>query len=248
MKRRNIKLIVAYDGTKYHGFQRQANASTVQQVLEERLALIFGHDLKMTGAARTDAGVHAYGQVVSFFAHGSIPVEKVPLAAKSVLPDDIVIKAAEEVSERFHARFSAQSKIYIYRIQNSVSSDPFTRNYAWQLPIRLDVEAMQSAMQSVVGTHDFSAFRAKGGAPVNPVRTIIAADCRREDETVTLYFWGNGFLYHMVRNLVGTLVEIGAGRRLPADFAAILAGKDRSRAGATAPPQGLFLKQVLYSQ
>jgi len=244
---RNIKLTVAYDGTNYHGFQRQANtAATIQQVLEERLAKIFGSGVTVTGAARTDAGVHAYGQVINFYTAGTIPTQKIPLAAKSVLPEEIVITAAEEVDHNFHARFSAKSKIYIYRIQNTLMPDPFARKYTWHIPLVLDVESMSRAIGSIKGTHDFSAFRASGGAPVNPVRTIIDAACRREGNIVEFCFWGNGFLYHMVRNLVGTLVDVGLGRKPVSALENILATRERKLAGVTAPPQGLFLKQVLY--
>jgi tRNA pseudouridine38-40 synthase len=245
---RNIKLTVAYDGAGYHGFQRQANAMTVQQVLEERLACLFGHILKINGAGRTDTGVHAYGQVVNFLAGGSIPVGRIPQAARGLLPDDIVVKAAEEVPRSFHARISASSKIYLYRMYCGETANPFLRNYAWQMMRQPDVAAMDAAARHIVGEHDFSAFRATGGAPMNPVRTILSAGCRQHDKLIELEFWGTGFLYHMVRILVGTLADVGFGRISAADFAAILAGRDRALAGITAPPQGLYLKEVFYQR
>jgi tRNA pseudouridine38-40 synthase len=243
---RTLKLTVAYDGTAFHGFQRQANALTVQQVLEERLARIFGHPVKVVGAGRTDAGVHAYGQVVSLRTTGSIPTDRVAQAARSVLPDAIVVTAAAEVAATFHARYAAKSKIYLYRLHTGAVPDPFLRNYAWHLADGTDAAAMHAAAQRTVGEHDFSAFRAAGGAPGSPVRTILAASCRRDGPLTEFSFWGTGFLYHMVRNLVGTLVDVGLGRISADDFAAILASRDRNRAGITAPPQGLYLKQVLY--
>ncbi|MDR3564664.1 MAG: tRNA pseudouridine(38-40) synthase TruA [Negativicutes bacterium] len=243
---RNLKLTIAYDGTAYHGFQRQANALAVQEVLEERLAKIFGHPLKMAGAARTDTGVHAYGQVVSFVTAGSIPVDRIPAASRGVLPDDIVIVAAEEVPRVFHARTAAKSKIYCYRIHTSPTPDPLLRNYAWHLLQTPDVAAMNTAVRHIVGTHDFSAFRAAGGAAKSPVRTMIAASCQQEGQILECRFWGNGFLYHMVRNLVGTLVEVGLGRMTDEEFDAVLVGRDRHKAGVTAPPQGLYLKEVFY--
>lgn len=243
---RNIKLTVAYDGTAYHGFQRQANAITIQQVLEERLAQVFGHQLKITGAGRTDAGVHAYGQVVNFNTTGTIPTDRIPLAAKGLLPSDIVICAAENVPGEFHARASARSKTYIYRVYQGSVPDPFLRNYAWNNPKALDTAAIHDAMGNIVGTHDFSAFRAAGGPPVNPVRTILAASCRQQENIIEFSFRGTGFLYHMVRNLVGTLIDVGRGKLSSAGFTQILAAGDRSQAGVTAPPQGLYLKEVFY--
>ncbi len=243
---RNIKLTVAYDGTAYHGFQRQANAMTIQQVLEERLTKIFGHQLKIIGAGRTDAGVHAYGQVVNFYTTGTIPADRIPLAAKGVLPADIVISSAAEVDKDFHARSNARSKVYLYRIYQSCVPDPFLRNYAWYIVKTLDIPAIQAAMGLIVGTHDFSSFRGSGGPPVNPVRTILAANCEMQDKTTEFSFWGTGFLYHMVRNLVGTLIDVGLGKLSAAGFTRILAARDRCQAGITAPAQGLYLKEVFY--
>lgn len=243
---RNLKLILTYDGTHYHGFQRQKNSLAIQQVIEEKLAKLFGHQIKIAGAGRTDAGVHAYGQVINFFTTGSIPAEKIPLATKSVLPADIVVVSAEDVSRSFHARKSAVSKIYIYRIYQDRIPNPFLRNYSWHITRPLDVKAMNNAAQIIVGTHDFSAFKAVGGVTVNPVRTILEVSCCIDESMLEFKFWGNGFLYHMVRNLVGTLVNVGLGKIDETAFAAILESRDRHRAGITAPPQGLYLKKVYY--
>ncbi|WP_324332425.1 tRNA pseudouridine(38-40) synthase TruA [Methylomusa anaerophila] len=244
---RNIKLTLAYDGTHYHGFQRQKNALTIQQVVEERLAKLFGHELKINGSGRTDTGVHAYGQAVNFYTGGTVPTCRIPIAAKGLLPPDIVIIDAEDVPREFHARFWAKSKIYRYRLLNQPLLNPFERNYAWHFPEKLDWQLMQEAAQLIAGTHDFSAFRATGSVPVNPVRTILAVECRRRRETIIEFeFWGTGFLYHMVRNLVGTLVEVGRTRMTVDEFSAILAGRDRKAAGITAPPQGLYLVEVKY--
>lgn len=244
---RNIKLILAYDGSAYHGYQRQANAMTIQQLVEERLAKLFGHPIKINGSARTDTGVHAYGQVINFFTQGTIPAERIPLAAKALFPPDIVVVAASEEPLEFHARRSAESKIYRYRIVNTRLPNPFERNYAWHCIAKLDTALMHEAAQAVVGTHDFSAFRATGGPPVTPVRTIMSASCLEVGSSVIeLEFWGTGFLYHMVRNMVGTLVEVGRHRLTPDGFSAILAGRDRRAAGMTAPAQGLYLVEVKY--
>lgn len=245
---RKIKLLVSYDGTAYHGFQRQANALTIQEVLEKRLARIFGHSLTVTGAGRTDAGVHAYGQVVHFLTTGSIPVAKIPLAAKSVLPADIVVLQAEIAAPEFHARKSAKSKIYVYRLYLHDLPSPFFRNYAWHVNRPLKIEVMHETAKLLVGTHDFSSFRAAGGEAVNPVRTILEASCRRREDMAEFMFWGTGFLYHMVRNLVGTLVDVGSGKITAGDFDRILKSRDRKQAGMTAPPQGLYLQKVLYDQ
>lgn len=243
---RNIKLTVAYDGTGYHGFQRQNNALAIQEILETRLSGLFGHSLKITGAGRTDAGVHAYGQVVNFLTSGSIPAGNIFKAARGLLPPDIVVTHAEEVPLNFHSRRSAQSKIYIYRVLEAVVADPFSRNYSWHITQPLDVSGMQAAVQAIVGTHDFSAFRAAGSTPVKPVRTIFSAGCSRKEQLIEFLFWGNGFLYHMVRNLVGTLIDVGRGRLTGEQFKSVLLSRDRKQAGATAPPQGLYLKEVRY--
>lgn len=244
---RNICLTVAYDGSTYHGFQRQANtAVTIQQVLEERLAPLFGHKLKIAGAARTDTGVHAYGQVVTFNTTGCIPVSRIPFAARGVLPQDIVIRDARVMPLHFHARLSAKSKLYYYHIHNQVVADPFLRHYAWQIKQKLRLDQMQQAIRHVIGKHDFSAFRGAGGPPRNPVREIFAASCIQKDDLVECSFHGTGFLYHMVRNLVGTLVNVGLGKYEAAQIRDILESKDRQKAGATAPAQGLYLKEVYY--
>lgn len=243
---RNIKLTVAYEGTAYHGFQRQLNAIGIQQVLEDRLAKIVGHEFRIHMAGRTDSGVHAYGQVVNFKTSGTIPVGRIPIASRSLLPYDIVITNAEEVSDDFDAQYSAISKIYVYKIYQHTIPNPFWRNLVWTIPQSLDVVAMQQAAQIVVGTHDFSAFRASGGPPVSPIRTIMSAECQLDNNILELSFWGNGFLYHMVRNLTGSLVNVGLGKYSIEKFQSILDGRDRKKAGITAPAHGLYLKEVRY--
>lgn len=246
MNERTICLVIAYDGTCYHGFQRQANAVTIQQVLEERLEALFGHPLKIAGAARTDAGVHAYGQVVTFKTTGPIPIARITYAARSVLPDDIVINHASEVEDCFHARVSAKSKIYCYQIYNNQLANPFLRHYAWHIRQKLNVPFMQQALKHIIGKHDFSAFRATGGPPVSPIREIFDAKCCQNDDIVEFVFHGNGFLYHMVRNIVGTLANVGLCKISPDTVREIRDSLDRHRAGATAPANGLYLKEVIY--
>lgn len=260
---RIIKLIVAYDGTNYHGFQRQKNTpNTIQQKLEDGLAKIFGHKLRLSGAGRTDTGVHAQGQVVHFQTTGTIPAPCIAAASRSVLPEDIVVLQAEDANEWFHARKWALSKTYLYRVYQSKEANPFWRNYAWHTSKQLDYDAMREAISLIVGTHDFSSFKASGSAVVDPVRTILSANCVRDDLTaqmplpgvsgfVVCYdftFHGTGFLYHMVRNLMGTIMNVGTHKITVSDMAAILAAKDRSKAGKTAPAQGLYLLSVKYPE
>ena len=255
MPQRNIALKVAYDGTNYHGFQRQLpitkSTLAIQNVLEDKLQKIFNDKIELAAAGRTDAGVHALGQVVSFSTEGTIPIDKVQLAASSLLPSDIVVLEAWETNSDFNARRSAKSKIYIYRILTGKVSNPFVNRYAWHIRYPLDVEAMRSALSLLVGKYDFSAFRAAGGAPMSPVRTIFSAGIDFNNDfygspIMTIKIHANGFLYHMARNIVGSLVAVGRGRFSVEDFKRIFDGCDRNKAAPTAPPQGLCLYEVFY--
>lgn len=246
---RNIALLVAYDGTDYHGFQRQSPpVVAVANVLEEKLALVFNDSIELAAAGRTDAGVHAAGQVVNFFTDGRIPIERVPMAVNSLLPRDISIRDAWEAGRDFSARHSAVSKAYTYRIQTGRTPDPLATRYAWHVRDLLDAEAMRAAACILLGAHDFSAFRAAGGAEMSPVRTIFETRTKRDDcGMIEMYFHANGFLYHMVRNIVGTLVDVGRGRKTVGDFARILESRDRRQASPTAPAEGLVLERVWYA-
>ena len=245
---RNIRLTVSYDGTNYHGFQRQRPpVVAVQNVLEEKLEAVFGDSIELAASGRTDAGVHAYGQVVNFFTDGHIPVERVPRAVNGLLPSDIVVLEAAEADPDFSARHSAKSKTYIYRIQQGLLPCPFTRNYAWHVGRPLDVAAMREALGYVHGTHDFTSFRASGGAPMSPVRTMYREEIREiPGDMLEVVLHGNGFLYHMVRNIIGTLANVGLGRISPVGFRNILEARDRRKASPTAPAQGLYLFSVEY--
>lgn len=254
-RKKNVRLLVAYDGTNYHGFQYQnPPIIAVQNVLEEVLEKVFGDKIELAASGRTDAGVHALGQVVNFFTDGTIPLERVPMAANSLLPADITILEAIEAERDFSARHSAKSKTYIYKILNSQLPDPFLRNSAWYIRKPLDIVKMQECLKILEGRHDFSAFRATGGADVSPVRTIFEASlkikktsrCFADEKIIELSFFADGFLYHQVRNMVGTLVNVGMGRTSVLRFKEIMDGLDRTKAGATAPAQGLYLKQVDY--
>lgn len=244
--KRCLKLTIMYDGTAYHGFQRQKNGLTIQEVLEERLSALFGHKLAITGSGRTDQGVHATGQVVNFYTTGTIPTDRVVFAAKSVLPSDIAVVEAQEVAEDFHATRSATSKCYCYKLYLSPIANPFYRHYAWHIEKPLDVEAMKEASLHLSGTHDFSSFCAAGGSAKSSVRTLYSIEVAEKDQIAEWRYWGNGFLYHMVRNLMGTLVEVGLGKRQPDSMLDLIKAQDRRAAGTTAPPQGLYLEQVYY--
>lgn len=246
-RKRNIRLTVAYDGTAYHGFQRQTPPIVaIQNILEEKLKVVFGDDIELAAAGRTDAGVHARGQVVNFFTDGTIPVSRIVRAVNSLLPDDIVVKEAAEADREFSARHSARRKTYIYRIQQGETANPFETRYAWHIRRKLSVQQMQDALKHLLGEHDFSAFRATGGAPMSPVRNIDEAVLSVCGEIIEIRLSANGFLYHMVRNIVGTLVDVGLGNKTPTDFKAILLSGNRQRASATAPAAGLIFDSVEY--
>lgn len=243
---RTLKLVVAYDGSAYHGFQKQKNAVTVQNLLEEVLSKLCGEEVTIAGSGRTDAGVHAWGQVVSLETNGTIPCANIIRASKKMLPADIVIISAEEVEAGFHARYSAKWKRYQYRIVENEFDSPFEVKYAWQIREHLDLGAMNQAAESLLGTHDFSAFRSSGSVDSSPIRTMYEAKWERRGSELLFTIGGDGFLYHMVRNLVWSLVQVGMGKRTISDFAAELEAKRCEFLNEPAPAQGLYLKEVFY--
>lgn len=248
-RRRNLKLTVAYDGTRFHGFQRQAGRDmpTVQQALEEAWNRLTGEAVKVIGAGRTDAGVHALGQVVNFRTGvSSIPVERVPHAFNSVLPRDVAVLDCAEAPSSFHARFDARSKLYEYRVLNRTFPSPVERLYTYHVSAPLDVEAMQEGARLLVGTHDFSAFAGSGAKGRSPVRTLTRCCVWREGEQVRFAVEGDGFLYRMVRNIVGTLLQVGLGKEEPRWVGEVLASRNRAKAGPTVPAHGLYLVAVFY--
>lgn len=245
---RRLKLTVAYDGTNYHGFQRQNNALSVQQVLEKGLTKLFYHDIALVPSGRTDTGVHAAGQVVSFSTTGLLPADRIVMAAPGVLPPDIVVKQAEEVPATFHARRDALGKHYRYRILTGPANDPFRQRYVWQVRGKLNMTAMQTAASQLVGTHDFSSFRTMGSTPTHPVRTMYIAAFSHLDDELVFDIIGNGFLYHMVRNIVGALVFVGRGKFSPERFADLFAACYKSGSPPMAPACGLTLNQVFYTK
>ena len=250
-RRRNIALLVAYDGTNYNGFQRQNPPSVaVQNILEEKLEKVFGEKIVITASGRTDAGVHAIGQVVNFFTNGRIEVEKVPIATSGILPPDIVVKKAWEVDKNFSALHSAKSKSYVYRIQRGKILNPFTARFAWHIPYALDVEKMQAALDLIVGEHDFSTFKAASKVERDPVRKIFAADIFSEElfgaDILSIKIHANGFLYRMARNIVAAVVAVGRERISLDYFQKIFYARDRNLAPPTAPANGLCLYEVFY--
>ena len=257
MTMRNIFLKIAYDGTGFHGWQRLPGKRTVCGTVEEALARVLGREVKIDGCSRTDAGVHALGQTASFLLedHG-IPTERIQKALTDCLitqkrehVGEIEILEAKEMPEGFHARYSAKGKQYLYKIRNAESPDIFKRTRYYQIAQPLDLDAMRRAAAQIVGTHDFACFQTAGGTPrETTVRTVWALDILQDGEYVTISIKGDGFLYNMVRIIVGTLVEVGLGKRDAAELTAIIESKDRGRAGHTAPPQGLYLKEVYYDE
>lgn len=250
---RTIKCTLQYNGTRFAGFQRQGQGErTVQGELEEALRVLTGVPGPVVAAGRTDAGVHAHGQVIHFRTRSRIPTGRWPAALNSRLPADVVVVAAEEAPASFHARFDAVSKTYRYSLWNAPVPSPFWRDFSWWVREPLDVGAMREAAGFLVGRHDFAAFAAAGGSSRTTTRTVFRLDV--EETRVgpwghrLLHIWveGDGFLYRMVRNIVGTLVPIGLGVRGPGWAREVLEGRKREGAGATAPPQGLTLWRVVY--
>lgn len=243
---RNIRLLIAFDGTPFHGWQRQQNALSVQQVLEDTLTEITRSPTDVIGVGRTDAGVHAQKYTCNFQTECAIPTDKIPLALNALLPDSIVVLAAKEEPLSFHSRFDALGKHYRYQILNSRCPNPFLRDYAFFYPQPLDIPKMHRAAQDLLGTHDFSAFCSAGATVKTTVRTIYRAEVAQKEELVTLDLYGNGFLYNMVRIITGTLLYVGNGK-LPADcIPKLIAGRKRKNSGITVPPQGLFLMEAFY--
>lgn len=244
---RNIRLVVEYDGTSLHGWQRQANGATVQAHLESALAELLQHEVKVTGASRTDAGVHARGQVASFRTEKTIPVHGIRRGLNSLLPDSIAISDAADAPDDFHPRFSATGKHYRYTLLLRPDRSPRWRDRAWHISESLDLAAMRTGAAALLGEHDFGAFRAAGCTAKTTIRRIESIDIADPAEgLVAVDVRGNAFLRMMVRIVVGTLVDVGAGRFTPAQVAEILASTDRTKAGKTAPAHGLELVEVRY--
>lgn len=244
---RRILLTVEYDGTSYAGWQRQINGIGVQQRLEEALSSACGHPVTVTGASRTDAGVHALDQKAHFDTSCSIPPEKYPFVLNTLLPPDIRVTESREVPEAFHARFLSAGKTYTYRIWNARHASALRRSMYWHIPVPLAEAPVRESLATLTGTHDFAAFQASGGTAGTTVRTLSSAELSVSGSEWILTVTGNAFLYNMVRIIAGTLAEIGQGRRSPAAFQEAFETLDRLRLGMTAPAHGLELTKVYYS-
>jgi tRNA pseudouridine38-40 synthase len=240
------KLTIQYDGTAYVGWQRQATGTSIQGLIEAALEPIEGRPVTVHGAGRTDAGVHAVAQVASVALATGLDARALRRALNAVLPPDVRVTEVERAADDFHARFSAREKTYEYRIVSAPFVSPFEYRYAWHLPYPLDVSAMQEAGRALLGTHDFSAFQASGSEVRTTERTLTMLDVAFDEPHVCLVVSADGFLRHMVRAIVGTLVEVGTGRATAESVAEALASRDRARAGPTAPARGLFLISVAY--
>lgn len=245
---KNIRLILAYDGSQYHGWQRQHNGITIQEVIEKKIETMVGAPVKLIASGRTDAGVHAINQVCNFKSRSSIDPEAIKRGLNSLLPDDIFVKVAEYVPSDFHARYSVNSKVYEYRILNREDPDVFLRHYLWHIRTPLNNDEMAKCLFTLKGVHDFSSFRSSGSGNTNPVRSISRAELHGPDanDILRIVIEADGFLRHMVRNIVGTVVEAGLGKINVDRFREILESKDRQLAGIKAPAQGLFLVVVRY--
>ena len=243
---RNIALFLKYDGSAYHGWQVQKNARTVEQTIEEAAARVVGHPVHLTGCGRTDAGVHARVYVANFRTDSRIPVDRLPYALNTHLPQDILIYDAREVHESFNAIDSCVRKEYTYQIYNSRMRDPFYVNRAWFYPKHLDENIMRRAAEQFVGTHDFAAVRSVGTDVKSTVRTVHHFEVERQGELIFCRICANGFLYNMARAMTGTVVYAAEGKIAPDEIGAILERGDRTAAGPTVPPGGLFMTQLWY--
>lgn len=244
---RNIKLWIQYDGTRYSGWQSQEHTGqTIQGKLTAVLERMTGETVELQGSGRTDAGVHALGQVANFHTKSSLPCEKMLCYMNRYLPEDIAVIQVEEAEPRFHSRLNAVRKTYVYRIWNSPIPNVWERKYLYLVEEKLDLEVMQRAAELLCGTHDFRAFCSNKRMKKSTVRTLESIEMEKEGSELRLIFTGNGFLYNMVRILTGTLIEVGLHKKEPEEMTEILESQERERAGFTAPAQGLYLKKVEY--
>ena len=244
MKR--ILLTLSYNGTNYHGWQIQPNGITVQETIENSLLKIFGKKTGVNGCSRTDAGVHAKMFCCHLDCDDNIPLEAFLRGLNSVLPNDIAVIDGKTVDCDFHARFDAKGKTYVYNILNSNKKDPFSEPFVWRIERKLDIEKMNEFCETIVGTHDFYGFSSSGRTVENTVRTVSECFVEKNDDLISLKITADGFLYNMVRIIVGTAIDVSDGRFSPNCAIEVFETKSREKAGVTAPPQGLFLEKVYY--
>lgn len=242
----NIKLTLEYDGTRYHGWQLQPSKETIQEVLERAIEKILGMTIRINGSGRTDAGVHALEQVANFSYPGDVDLDRLQKGLNGLTPEDIVVKRAEVVPDSFDARRSALSRVYRYRIWNQPRPSAFYGRFSWHVYGPLEIPAMKSAIRCLEGEHDFTSFQGSGNDSAHAVRRVHENSLSWEDPFWVYTIEANAFLRHMVRNIVGTLVEVGRRQRAPESFAELLSARNRIFAGPTAPPHGLFLVEVKY--
>ena len=243
---RNIKLTIEYDGTSYGGWQKQKNNRTIQQCIEEAIKLLTGEDVELIGSSRTDAGVHAKGMVANFITNSQIPADKFREAINTKLPDDIGIIKSEEVDRNFHSRYDSKGKTYCYTLVNRYEKVCIGRNYVYQVRDELNYDLMKEAAKYFLGKHDFKAFKTNGSSVKTSVRTISGLELELKDDVIKIFVSADGFLYNMVRIIVGTLIEVGKGKIKPESIERIIKNGDRSKAGPCVPPNGLVLEKVFY--
>ena len=243
---RNIKLTIEYDGKDFNGWQKQKSKLNIQGEIERAIKEITNEDAELIASGRTDAGVHALGQVANFKTNSYIPIEKIPIALNTKLKRSIRILNAEEVPDRFHSRYNCKRKTYRYIINNSQNGTAIYRNLEFNFPQELNVDLMNEAAKFFIGEHDFKAFKASGTSSKSSVRVIYDAKVYKNDERVIIELTGNGFLYNMVRIIAGTLIDVGTKKIMPIQIQNIINSKDRSMAGKTLPPNGLYLVKVEY--
>ena len=244
---RNIKMTIRYDGSRYKGFQRlKDNDMTIQGKIEDVLSKMTSESIEIIGSGRTDMGVHAYGQVANFKTNSNLSIEKMQSYLYEYLPEDIVITNIEEVDERFHSRYYAKSKVYLYKIYNNKFHDPFLRRYTTHISKKLDIELMKEASKYFIGEHDFTSFASSKSKKKSNVRTIHSINIKEDNGLIEIYFEGNGFLYNMVRIKSGALIDVGHKKISPQDIKRMLEEKDRSKSSDTAPAKGLYLYKVSY--
>ncbi len=242
------KVTLEYDGTAFAGWQKQKNAKGLQNLLEDRLAVLFRQPIQVAGASRTDAGVHARGQVIAFNAPEGKTTERIQKAMNGLLPQSVRARKVEEAPDIFDPRRDPISKTYRYTWYNAPAASPFWRHVTWHIEQPLDVEAMRQAAALIVGEHDFSSFRAAGCAAKSPIRKILSVEIKKKGERVQMSITGQAFLQQMIRILAGTLADVGQGKLTPGKFKGVLEAKDRKKAGKTAPPHGLCLWEISYGE